>query len=342
MSRYTRQSILPNIGPEGQAKLASSHAAIIGVGALGCVTADLLARAGVGTITLIDRDIVELTNLQRQTLFCEADVNLPKAEAAAKRLAAINSTITINAHAADLTSTNAEVLLALREQDAQRPTILIDGTDNFVTRYLLNDLAVKHNVFFAHAGVVATIGTQATFSPGNACLRCVFPTPPDAASQPTCDTEGVLGPAVFLVAAAQAADAIKVLTGNVAALPNALARIDSWRNTRQTIVLRKDPDCPCCARQGFEFLEFPISSESTTICGQNAVQLWPGSTHIDLSKLAARLAHAGEVATSRFMVRFSPSGSSLTLSIFQDGRAIVHGTREAGAARSVYAKYVGA
>lgn len=342
VSRYARQSILPGIGKEGQAKLAASHAAIIGVGALGCVSADLLARAGVGTITLIDRDIVEETNLQRQTLFSEGDINLPKAEAAAKRLTAINSTITINAHAADLTSTNAESLLSLRASDSKRPDILIDGTDNFTTRYLLNDLAVKHGVYFAHAGVVATVGTQATFLPGGACLRCVFPTPPDAASQPTCDTAGVLGPAVFVIAAAQGADVLKVLSGNVAALSNSLERTDVWRNSRQKIALHKDPSCPCCGDKKFEFLDAPTDSESTTICGQNAMQVWPNvAAAIDMTKLAARLAPVGEVAASRFMIRFTPSASLLRLSIFQDGRAIIHGTHDASIAKSAYAKYVG-
>ncbi|MFO0857052.1 MAG: ThiF family adenylyltransferase [Phycisphaerales bacterium] len=342
MSRYARQSILPTIGSEGQAKLAASHAAIIGVGALGCVTADLLARAGVGTITLIDRDIVEETNLQRQTLYSESDINLPKAEAAAKRLSAINSKITINAHAADFTSSNAESLLQLHNRDARQPAILIDGTDNFVTRYLLNDLAVKHHMYFGHAGVVAAVGTQATFSPGDACLRCVFPTPPDAASQPTCDTAGVLGPAVFFVAAAQAADAIKVLTGNASALSNSVEYIDVWRNTRQRISLAKDPHCPCCAKQDFAFLNAPSESEITSICGQNAIQVWPSvASPIDMPRLASRLAQSGGVETSRFMLRFSPSGSPLRMSIFQDARAIVHGTRDSNMAKSAYAKYVG-
>lgn len=346
MSRYARQSILPGIGSEGQLKLGTSHAAIAGVGALGCVTADLLARAGVGTITIIDRDIVEETNLQRQTLFCEADINLPKSEAAAKRLTAINSTITINAHAADLTSTNAESLLSLDNRDANRPAILIDGTDNFVTRYLLNDLAVKHSLHFAHAGVVATIGTHATFSPGGACLRCIFPSPPDPASQPTCDTAGVLGPAVFQVAAAQAADVIKVLAGNAASLSNSLERLNLWSNQRQRISLRKDPSCPCCVRRQFEFLNAPADSNTTSICGQNAVQVCARptstvSTPINMQNLSSRLAMVGEVSTTRFMIRFTPAGSPLRLSIFQDGRAIIHGTRESSVAKSAYAKYVG-
>lgn len=327
----------------------------MGVGALGCVTADLLARAGVGTITIIDRDIVEETNLQRQTLFCEADINLPKAEAAAKRLAAINSTISINAYAADLTSTNAESLLSLHDANANPPAILIDGTDNFVTRYLLNDLAVKHSLYFAHAGVVATIGTHATFSPsgagagagaGSACLRCIFPSPPDPASQPTCDTAGVLGPAVFQVAAAQAADVIKVLAGNAASLSNSLERLDLWSNQRQRISLLKDPSCPCCARHNFEFLNASKDSDTTSLCGQNAVQVSTRSTsshntHINMQALSSRLAKAGEVSTTRFMIRFTPAGSPLRLSIFQDGRAIIHGTRESSVAKSAYAKYVG-
>ena len=342
MSRYARQSILPGIGKEGQERLAASHAAIVGVGALGCVSADLLARAGVGTITLIDRDIVEETNLQRQTLFSEVDLLVPKTEAAVTRLTAINSSITIYAHAADLIGANAESLLSLGTPEQQRPSILIDGTDNFATRYLLNDLAVKHGVHFAHAGVVATVGTQATFSPNGACLRCVFPTPPDAASQPTCDTAGVLGPAVYVIAAAQAADVLKVLSGNAAALSNSIERIDMWQSSRQRIMLQRDPSCPCCGKRTFEFLDAPTESESTAICGQNAVQVWPGgAAALDMTKLAAKLAPIGDVVVSRFMIRFSPRASVLRLSIFQDGRAIVHGTREVAMARSAYAKFVG-
>ncbi|VAX41908.1 Molybdopterin-synthase adenylyltransferase [hydrothermal vent metagenome] len=365
-SRYHRQQILPGIGTEGQARLAASHAAIIGMGALGCAIADHLARAGVGTLTLIDRDLVEFTNLQRQVLYTEADATeaLPKAEAARARLAAINSEITIHAHIADLTAANADALLAgdVTKTDQRRagdtpPSILLDGTDNFETRYLLNDLAVRDSIPLVYGGVVATHGMQMTIRPGvTPCLRCLFEDPPAPGTQPTCDTAGVLGPVVAIVAACQAADAMRCLLGQGEKIPQTLLEFDLWAGQRRRIDLAgaRREDCPCCGRGEYEFLSRESASDTLSLCGQEAVQVRPGGggggegRALDLSALAVRLASAGEVDARPFMLRFTPrgeqseTGGSMTLTIFRDGRAIIAGTTSPERARSLYARYVGA
>lgn len=346
-ARYHRQMLLPAFGARGQAMLRDAHVAIVGVGALGCMSADLLARAGVGTITLIDRDVVEWTNLQRQSLFDEGDARkgTPKAEAAAARLARVNSQITIIPKPADLDARNAAALLGL---DGPRPpSVLIDGADNFETRYLLNDLSVKHAIAYSYAGVVGTQGMQATFVPGaeNACLRCLFPAMPAPGSAPTCDTAGVLGPLVAIIAGAQAADVLKILVGARDALSDSMLDVAMWENRRRRLSLRdaKDPACPCCMRRVFDFADADHGGASAALCGQQAVQVQPASAcELDLASLATRLASAGLVQRSRFMLRFEPQGLAERMSIFADGRAIVHGTTKPEHARSLYARFVGA
>ncbi|MBI1191313.1 MAG: thiazole biosynthesis adenylyltransferase ThiF [Tepidisphaera sp.] len=373
LSRHHRQTLLPGIGDAGQAKLAASHAAIVGVGALGCASAELLCRAGVGTLTLIDRDVVDLTNLQRQVLFGVADVGMPKAEAATARLRAIDPGVRVIAHAADLTGANAERLLGL-ERGAPRarsaseglrnvriaagtedvdsppspPDIFIDGTDNFETRYLLNDLAVKHSLPLAYGGVIATRGMSGTFVPGGPCLRCVFEEPPEPGSQPTCDTAGVFGPVVAIVGATQAADAIKILCGQPHTLSRTLLNFDIWANERRRFPLGDSPrpDCPCCGSRRFEFLEH-ARGDSLSLCGQDAIQVSPGrDVTLDLESLRERLARVAASApvATRFMVRARvQSGTGeVDISVFADGRAIIRGTTDANVARSVYAKYIGA
>ncbi len=365
-SRYHRQQILPGIGPEGQARLAASHAVLIGMGALGCAIADHLARAGVGTLTLIDRDLVEFTNLQRQILYTEADASegLPKAEAARARLAAINSEITIHAHIADLTATNADALLAgdATKTDQRRagdtpPSILLDGTDNFETRYLLNDIAVRDSIPLIYGGVVATHGMQMTIRPGiTPCLRCLFEDPPAPGTQPTCDTAGVLGPVVAIVAACQSADALRCLLGQGEKIPQTLLEFDLWAGQRRRIDLTgaQRDDCPCCGLGNYEFLARESASDTLSLCGQNAVQVQPAAAvgghrqQLDLEALARRLAPAGEVDSKPFMLRFLPrgeqaeGGGGMTLTIFRDGRAIVVGTTSPERARSIYSRYIGA
>lgn len=348
LSRYSRQMLLPDIGPEGQQTLLGSHILLVGCGALGCASADLLARAGVGHITIVDRDIVELSNLQRQCLFDERDATegLPKAHAAQRRLAAINSSITINAVVADFNYTNAAQLAA----DA---SILVDGTDNFQTRYLLNDLAVSLNRPYAYGGVVGTRGMQMTILPGKtACMRCLFDQMPAPGTTPTCDTAGVLGAAVSIVAACQACDTIKLLLGREDLLASSLLEFDLWGNQRRRIDLAKarNAQCLCCASHEFEFLNGDRVDATTTLCGQNAVQVLParnGAT-LDLDALAGRLAAHGQFEANRFLLRGrlnnerNDDGQSLLLTVFADGRAIVTGTKRPEAAKSIVAKYIGA
>ncbi len=247
--RYHRQRIVPMIGDTGQARIRGGHAVIVGVGALGCVVADLLVRAGAGTITLIDRDIVDPTNLHRQTLFTEADAaaGAPKAEAARARIAQVNSQVAVRPVIADLTSSAAEALVFAREAPA--PTVIVDGTDNFETRYILNDLSVKRGVPLVYGGAVATRGTVAALVPGiTACLRCIAPELPAAGTTDTCDTAGVLGPAVGVVASLQAAEAIKILSGNTDAIVGALISIDVWTGEMRRLELKwlRDSACTCC------------------------------------------------------------------------------------------------
>lgn len=357
LARYQRQMLLPGWGRDGQERLGRAHAMIVGVGALGCSTADLLARAGVGTLTLVDRDVVEATNLQRQVLFAERDVGLPKAEAAARRLAEVNSSIRVRPVAADFTPRNAERFLGDPGSAAGLPgvDILVDGTDNFETRYLLNDLSVKRGLPYAYAGVVGTRGMQATLVPGSArrrvataCLRCIFEDAPQPGSGPTCDTAGVLGPAVAIVTGAQSADVLKVLLGREDALGVTLLEFDLWSNERRRVTLPGPRrDCPCCGHSRYEFLESQHASDWGVLCGQNAVQLTPAAPAIlDLDAMARRLAGVGEVLRTGFMVRVrvtldGPHTPPLEISVFADGRAIVRGTTKPELARGVYARYVG-
>lgn len=363
-SRHHRQMILPGVGESGQAKLASAHAIIVGVGALGCGVAELLARAGVGTLTLIDRDIVEATNLQRQCLYAERDLGLPKVEAAARRLTEIDSTIRIRPIAADFSATSAERLLGW-DLNAPRDLgreVLIEGTDNFDARYLMNDLAVKHGVPYVNGGVVATRGTRLTVVPRvSACLRCVFPDAPAPGTQPTCDTAGVLGPAVAMVTAGQAHDAMRIMLGEGSAVCGTLTAFDIWESVSQRLSVSRDASCPCCVAGRFEYLESKLGARAVWLCGQNSVQIFPNHAAadedaetpeiVDLEALAGRLApHAGPdgVTRTRFMVRASlvaeraDDGGPVHLGVFPDGRAVVRGVRNPERARALYDRYVGA
>ncbi len=354
--RYHRQSLLPGFGAASQQRLAASHAVVMGCGALGCGVADLLARAGVGTLTLIDRDVVEWTNLQRQTLFGEADARdgLPKAVAAANRIGLINSSIRVRPLVADVNPRSVEHLCANAD-------VVIDGTDNFQTRYLVNDACVKHGWPLVYGGVVGTTGMTMTIVPGAAgapeqdtdgrpvpgtpCLRCVFPDPPSPGSAPTCDTAGVLGPMVAVVAAVQAAEAMKILVGRFDLLRPTLSHFDIWNNHRRTIDLAgiDRGACPCCGLRQFEFLE-AAGDATTAICGADSVQVLPGSAQrIDLDALAARLRGHGDFAAGPYFVRGRlADGGGVGLTVFRDARAIVHGTTDSARARSIYARYVGA
>jgi len=339
--------LLSPIGEAGQAMLSASHACVVGCGALGTVAAELLARAGVGTLTLIDRDIVETTNLQRQLLFTEQDAaeSLPKAEAARRRLGAINSTITLHAHIADCTSANAESLIL----GNRAPDVLIDALDNFETRYLLNDLAVKHRIPLVYGAAIGTGGMMMTIIPGiTPCLRCLFPdapTPGSAAAGATCDTVGVLGPLTTLIGSLQVAETIKLLTKHPESVHPGLRSIDLWSNESRTLNVShaRSEDCPCCGQGRFEFLERTTHGSAAALCGRDAVQISPADSHarIDLDSLALRLAPLGEVVKSPYMLRLIPLGESVELTVFPDSRAIIRGTNRPEQARAIYARYIG-
>lgn len=332
--RYSRQILFAGIGEAGQERLLSSHAAIVGCGALGSFHAVALARAGVGRLTIIDRDYVEPSNLQRQWLFEESDAAeaLPKAAAAAQRLARINSEIRVTAVVKDLTHSNiADLLLGI--------DIILDGTDNFETRYLLNDFSISRGIPWIYGAAVGSYGLSMPVIPGRtACLRCVYPQPPSGA-QPTCETEGVLNAVTSAVASVQVGDALRILAGDAAGVRPRITTIDVWTGVvRQIDQPAADPSCQTCVRRQFVHLEgqgrAPIS-----LCGRDAVQIHERSRPIDLQELRQRLAPLAPVRANEFALRFFPAPYEIT--IFPDGRAILKGTTDIGVARGLYAKYVG-
>ncbi len=332
--RYSRQILFAGIGEEGQEALLGSHAAIVGCGALGSFQAAALARAGVGRITIIDRDYVEPSNLHRQWLFDEHDAaeGMPKAAAAERRIARLNSAITVRGVIADLTAANiAEVLAGA--------AVILDGTDNFDTRYLINDFAVSRGIPWIYGAAVGSYGLTMPVIPGcTACLRCVYPEPPSGA-QPTCDTAGVIGPIVSLIASLQVADSLKILSGRAELVRPRITTADVWEGgIREVEGPARDPECPTCARREFPFLEEPARAPAV-LCGRNAVQIHERSRMVDLGELRARLEKLGEVRANEFVLRFLVERFEIT--VFADGRAIVKGTNDVGLARSLYARYVG-
>jgi molybdopterin/thiamine biosynthesis adenylyltransferase len=341
MDRYHRQMLLPFIGQSGQLKLAGSRALLVGCGALGCLIAEQLVRAGVGHLILVDRDVVELTNLQRQVLFDENDARegMPKAVAAAKRLLAINSGVKIEPHVADVHAGNIESF------NSDGVDLVMDGTDNVETRYLLNDVAVKNKIPWVYGACVGTEGRVMTIRPGvTACLQCIFPQPPGVGELQTCDTAGVLGPAIAVVAGYQAASALKILTGHAEATDAGLLTIDFWNN-RQRAIDTGGPrvGCDCCNLQVFRFLNRRMESAAATLCGRNSVQVRPAMpTQIHLRDLADRLAAVGSVELSPYLLRLSvrdPEG--IVLTVFPDGRCIVQGTSDVARARLLISQFVG-
>ena len=348
VQRYQRQMLLPRWGESGQAAIAAAHVVIVGIGALGCVSAELLARAGVGHLTLIDRDLVDMSNLHRQILFSEADAReqFPKAAAAARRLAEINSSIRIDPVIADVTGSTVEELIP------SDVAAIVDGTDNFQTRYLMNDLSVKRGIPYCYAGVVGTHAAQGTFQnqkPESACLRCIFPDAPAPGSTPTCDSVGVLPPAVMIVGGAQAADVLKILLGASDLLSDSILEFDSWSNQRRRLSLKglKDPECPCCGARRFEWLD-AAEEGSTSLCGSLAVQIQGRrGEQLDLPSLATSLARFGSIKQTPYFlqleVREQPAGFAgpLTVTLFRDGRAILRGTERPELARAAYARLIG-
>lgn len=331
--RYSRQILFPPIGESGQKKLLQSKVAIVGCGALGTFHAAALARAGVGTLSILDRDYVEPSNLQRQWLFDEQDAreNLPKAAAAARAIHRINSAITVHPHIVDLNPTNIEELLS----DAD---LLLDATDNFETRFLLNEFAVSTGKPWIYGAAVGSYGITMPILPGrSACLQCVYPEPPRS-GQPTCETAGVLGAITATIAALQSAAAIKLLTGHLPALR--ITTIDVWSGAvRQIDQPPRDPACPACGPNP----DFPyLSGENRapiSLCGRDAVQIHERSRPLNLPDLKIRLEKLAPVRANEFALRFFPAPYELT--IFPDGRAIIKGTTDVGVARSLYSKYIG-
>jgi adenylyltransferase/sulfurtransferase len=339
LDRYSRQIRFPQLGEEGQRALLRSRVTLCGCGALGTVLANHLARAGVGAIRIVDRDFIETHNLQRQILFDEADVaaNLPKAEAAARKLRAINSMITVEPVVTDLDHTNVLDLVS----DAD---LILDGTDNFETRYLINDAAIKLGKPWIYGGVIGSEGQTMTIVPGKTpCLRCLIETAPPPGMTPTCETAGVLGPAVAVIASFEAIEAIKILSGAWDALNSSLIMIDVWDWTfRQLQVagLLGKVNCPCCTRGRFEWLEGGLGSHTTTLCGRNAVQVAVRRPDpLNFPELAERLTGLGEVRHNAYMLRFTTDGYFFT--VFPDGRAIIGGTNDTAKARTLYAQYLG-
>ena len=335
--RYSRQIFFNGIGEEGQRKLLAARLLIIGCGALGSAHAEAFARAGIGRLRVVDRDFVEPSNLQRQTMFTEADAEkrLPKAIAAANHLREINSEIELEPYVADVNHSNIEQLIAGCD-------VVVDGTDNFATRYLINDACVKHKTDWIYGAAVGSYGVTMTIRPHKtACLRCVFEEAPPAASAPTCDTAGVIMPIISIVSAVQVTETLKLITGRTNELHGSLMQFDVWQNEWRKIALSAPhADCPTCGRGEFETLS-PVSTETAAVlCGRDAVQISPSQpTSIDFRSLAARLRPAGDVKFNEYLLRFKTGPFELT--VFQDARSIVRGTDEIATARSLYAKYIG-
>ena len=337
-ARYIRQTLFPGIGLAGQQKLAQAHVVIIGCGANGTNLANHLARAGVGRLTVVDRDFVELHNLQRQMLFDEQDVadNLPKAVAAERKLRAVNSEIEVRGLVSDVNAENIEALIA-------GTALVLDGTDNFDTRYIINDACIKHGIPWIYTGAVASYGMSQTIIPGQtACMRCQFEEVPPPGTSPTCDTAGVVGSLVSAIAAVSAAEALKLLVGQ-GDLNRGIIHFDVWYNTfEQFESSGPRPGCPACGQRNFEFLNQSRGGQVVSLCGRNAVQIRPpGVGPLRLAQFAARLNSVARItAQNDYLLRFEVDTHEITL--FADGRAIIKGTEDETVARGLYAKYVGA
>ncbi|HEX9928409.1 MAG TPA: ThiF family adenylyltransferase [Pyrinomonadaceae bacterium] len=335
--RYSRQILFAGIGKEGQEKLLNSRVLIVGCGALGAAQAEILARGGVGKLRIVDRDFVEFSNLQRQTLFSETDAKdrLPKAVAAKNRIAEINSEIETEEIVADVNYSNVENFI----KDCD---LILDGTDNFQTRYLVNDACVKHNKIWIYGAAVSSYGVTMTIQPNKTpCLRCIFEEMPPAGSAATCDTAGVIQPVISVVTATQTTEALKILTGNFDKLHGSLMQFDVWENEWRKIKLGKpQDDCQTCGQRKFENLEAENSNFEAILCGRNAVQIAPPvSSQIDLENLAKRLENIADLKRNEYLLRFGVGEFEIT--VFRDARAIIRGTDDVSVARSLYSRFIG-
>ncbi len=341
LARYSRQMLYEPVGEEGQRKLLQSKVVMIGCGALGTVLANTLARAGVGYLRIVDRDFIEFNNLQRQVLFDEDDIasNLPKSEAAKRKIQRINSNITVEAVVKDVNHRNIESI-------CEDVDLLMDGTDNFETRFLINDVAVKTERPWVYGACIGATGLAMPILPNETpCLRCIFEQAPPPEMNPTCDTAGVLGPVVNMVASHQALEAMKILMGRMDALNRRLLYFDAWDGRFSMLKVQKAyqmGNCPCCKQKNFEFLEGKFGSSATTLCGRNAVQVTPPEgIRIDFPTIAQKVkdAEGGTPRFNAFMLKAQLPEYELT--VFADGRAIVKGTDKPEVARTIYARYIG-
>jgi molybdopterin/thiamine biosynthesis adenylyltransferase len=333
--KYSRQILFQPLGPEGQARLLASGAVLVGCGAIGAAAANLLARAGIGRLRILDRDFVEASNLQRQSLFTESDArdSLPKAVAAERILRSINSDVRVEGLIADLSPRNAADLLT-------GFSLILDGTDNFETRFLINDFAVKNATPWIYAAAVASYGVTVAIMPGKtACLACLLDSPAGAGVEDTCDTVGVLGPVVNLIASLEVAEALKILSGRDAALHGELLSCDVWTGKFQTLYPERNPQCPVCVQHHFQYLTGEAQPH-ITMCGRDSVQIHERNRSLDLKALEERLGSSvTNVRQNGFLLRFVVPPYEMT--VFTDGRAILKGTRDPAVARSLYAKFIG-
>jgi len=337
--RYSRQTRFGPLGVHGQERLAAARVAIVGCGALGSVSAMALARAGVGSLRLIDRDIPEWSNLPRQVLFDEADVaaGVPKAVAAAAHLTRINSRLAVDPVVVDLAATNAEDLLG----DVD---VIVDGTDNFEARFLINEVACRHGVPWVHGGAIGAEGRVLSIVPGStACLRCLIPDPPAPGALPTCETAGILGPTALVVGAVQAVEVIKLIVTGRDHARGTLLVCDLWEGVWRTVDLSPlaEAGCATCRQSDYPWIEGRCGGRPTPLCGRDAVQVSARGGAVDLESLAARLSTIGKVHANRWMVR-ADVADGIQLAVFADGRAIVSGTKDEAKARAIVSRFLGA
>lgn len=346
--RYSRQTLFAGIGPEGQERLAGSRILVVGAGALGSASLDMLVRAGVGTVRFVDRDTVETSNLQRQSLYDEADARegIPKAEGARRRLAAVNPEVTLEPLALDLHAGNIRDVM-------DGADLVLDATDNFETRYLINDAAVSTGIPWIYAACVGSYGMTLTVIPGRTgCLRCVVPDVPPPGASPTCDTAGVIAPVVQAVASYAVTEALKLLAGRGDELATGIWHLDVWERTAYRMDIGDpDPDCPACGRREFPFLSGDAGGSLLTLCGRNAVQVRPAAAAVAngaggpefLHQLSGRLGELPEVRESlrvtSHLLQFEVAGRRLV--VFPDGRTIVHGSGDPAEARTLVSRYIG-
>lgn len=341
LDRYSRQIRFAEIGQEGQERIRAARVLLCGCGALGTVLADTLTRAGVGYLRIVDRDFVDLSNLQRQVLFDEKDVeeHLPKAIVAARRLAAINSQVKLDPHVADIDWRNIRELV--KDVD-----LILDGSDNFEVRFLINDVSLETGIPWIYAGCVGSHGqTMPIFPNETACLRCLIETPPEPGATETCDTAGVLAPAIHMVTAVQATNALKFLSGHKELIAPQLTIIDVWDGTLRQMNLsnlRAKSQCPACVQGKRDWLHGGSGSQSTVLCGRNSVQISPANpTNLALDELAKKLEPSGSITSNPYLLRLKLKESEHEITVFRDGRAIIAGTDDISVARTLYARYVG-